>query len=1145
MFSFLKTKKHIGDHKPENLFFCLPIKRFAHGKWNLYRFRKEMDNYRLKDFTKVPSAKKWIDEQIETQKKKLKTEKFTNLMKESDKRILKNLNPYFSPHKRQFNKFVRRSAIKKSHLNEEKDFEELEMRLFSQDHTAQVLENIRKQKENKIFNRKLHEISEKKLALKLESRKPENILENYENNFLNYQNYNDSTFDSKRIYGLTSFTPLGKRQFGINLETPNELVPLRQIESGNLINKHIEFQKNKNELANKRIESLLNNRRTNESLQKYLIDQQIQQSSAEKIAEVQNKTLSQLSTHQNVPSLSLTLTKNKLDVAKENKMLSDSLKNFFKPQVELTTKIEQYELEIYNEFKNQDLYNKYKKGIVIFGELSLEENLNYIKFNIRNSNELFNLYEEIMHKDFTKYKKENKEIQPIILSAILQKIAVGAKNLEQIPDLLSNTTYKELLVNIKKNIKNLTDRNLVDNLWSLGKLHRGTRNFCHAIFQKLLYELIQEISDKRIDYLNFEQISFLLEGLDYLRIHPGVDSQEVCQIHSQLSERVYERVCQIVSIDPSSVHLHPYNMAKILNYFYWINFEVSKYHKLLDKVGNHLKEFLKTYQAILADSLERKDIIKLVRAFSWGIVKHGLAGEDEQLQLRPKSIGEEEGKLTLFSDKKQEKMMNFLSIFKESEFKSESGVQFYKEVLESLVNPIVSQCKQFEITHCTSLIYHYANANHFHKFMIKELNVQISKKLDSCEDFRLDDLLHYTFGISKFYTKDIFPFFNLDVMNIIYPNLFEKSTSHKFLLLSKFKAMIFDKKDTLNIQNLSLVLYSCSIIGYADMDFYLPIYHNIIVTDKEYYSNRDNNRLPPIKLHDLGYLMQSLSFLNFNEEYICKYFIQKFLNILNFNLHQGNEGHQIKYPLNHFSVSQILSSSVNLSLRKMFRESYYWQSTLEKLKNYIGANFTTNDINSSVSALWFLSYFEMFDKIMFDKLLTIIFDKKENLRKFESVVLNQVIVYNYVKCNYLFEGMSKEFVENLNTMSRNFDIEKKNVQKKIQIENLYKEDYFGDKIVQLLKTSEKSLNNEKLNFVENYTVANSYIVPLYFPEKNLCLFFYDHTERLKNFNVNGYNSLKEDILYSLNFKIERIFADECEPLDTDEKILNFVYTKIR
>jgi hypothetical protein len=60
--------------------------------------------------------------------------------------------------------------------NSERD--SLGRKFFALDHTAEVLENYRKIKENEIYERILHETRQKKAFLKKESRKECNLITN-------------------------------------------------------------------------------------------------------------------------------------------------------------------------------------------------------------------------------------------------------------------------------------------------------------------------------------------------------------------------------------------------------------------------------------------------------------------------------------------------------------------------------------------------------------------------------------------------------------------------------------------------------------------------------------------------------------------------------------------------------------------------------------------------------------------------------------------------------------------------------------------------------------------------------------------------------------------------------------------------------
>jgi hypothetical protein len=63
----------------------------------------------------------------------------------------------------------------------------LREKYFVLDHTAEVLENYRRIQENEIFNRVVFEEREKKAFLKKEGRKVDNLIDNYQQRFANFQ----------------------------------------------------------------------------------------------------------------------------------------------------------------------------------------------------------------------------------------------------------------------------------------------------------------------------------------------------------------------------------------------------------------------------------------------------------------------------------------------------------------------------------------------------------------------------------------------------------------------------------------------------------------------------------------------------------------------------------------------------------------------------------------------------------------------------------------------------------------------------------------------------------------------------------------------------------------------------------------------
>lgn len=65
-------------------------------------------------------------------------------------------------------------------------------KFFALDHTAEVLENYRRLKENEIFDKILHDERMKKAFLKHEGRKTQNLIADFDSNFKDYK-YIEST----------------------------------------------------------------------------------------------------------------------------------------------------------------------------------------------------------------------------------------------------------------------------------------------------------------------------------------------------------------------------------------------------------------------------------------------------------------------------------------------------------------------------------------------------------------------------------------------------------------------------------------------------------------------------------------------------------------------------------------------------------------------------------------------------------------------------------------------------------------------------------------------------------------------------------------------------------------------------------------
>lgn len=115
--------------------------------------------------------------------------------------------------------------------------------------------------------------------------------------------------------------------------------------------------------------------------------------------------------------------------------------------------IELYEKKIVDQYHKLDLYrSKGKtKNKISFNDLTLQENLNYIKFNLQNSDEAFKLFE------ITKTKFEN---NPEIAASIVQKLAnrsnITSSNVTE--KLIAKNEYKAMLKAIQKGLSLLDNK---------------------------------------------------------------------------------------------------------------------------------------------------------------------------------------------------------------------------------------------------------------------------------------------------------------------------------------------------------------------------------------------------------------------------------------------------------------------------------------------------------------------------------------------------------------------------------------------------------------------------------------------------------------------------------------------------------------
>lgn len=149
---------------------------------------------------------------------------------------------------------------------------------------------------------------------------------------------------------------------------------------------------------------------------------------------------------------------------------ASNLQKRYKESELLATAVEDYEHTVVEKHLGKDLCRVKGKNRskISFKDLTVGENLNYIKYNLTSSKEAYQLF------DIT---KEAFEHYPAELSAsLIQKLANHTKDIDKDSVVQSITTpvqYKSILKEFQKSIADLDNKQFVDTVFSFGKLHKN------------------------------------------------------------------------------------------------------------------------------------------------------------------------------------------------------------------------------------------------------------------------------------------------------------------------------------------------------------------------------------------------------------------------------------------------------------------------------------------------------------------------------------------------------------------------------------------------------------------------------------------------------------------------------------------------
>ncbi len=292
-----------------------------------------------------------------------------------------------------------------------------------------MLENYRRMIEAKVFNRLLHVERERKLYLRLHSRRPENVIPDYGIKFRTFEPWNNTEgLLAEPTYKFSDFLlpePTG--------EAAHRVEPQYQ-----------KYLENKKQLTNIKIENFLTDRTRNPAL-----------------LQLEGK-----STDTTVTVVETDQEKNALAIAE--KPAAGSLEENLKKQMQIVNEIAGYEDAVVKSMeKKYDIYrvHKGKLGRPKFAELSKEQILNYLKFDVYSLEDAFGLYRET----------SKLPDMPTIAASVVQKFAMCIPRTDM-AKLAALPEFWDIFRDVHRCPAKLDNKCLVDTVFAAGLIYGEKRS---------------------------------------------------------------------------------------------------------------------------------------------------------------------------------------------------------------------------------------------------------------------------------------------------------------------------------------------------------------------------------------------------------------------------------------------------------------------------------------------------------------------------------------------------------------------------------------------------------------------------------------------------------------------------------------------
>ena len=159
---------------------------------------------------------------------------------------------------------------------------------------------------------------------------------------------------------------------------------------------------------------------------------------------------------------------------------------------------------------------------------------------------------------------------PDLPASLIQKIATKTKNLDKTAHKIIDTNeYKAMLKQVQKNMDQLSQRQFIDTVFALGKLHKKSDTLLEktSFFHYFMGDILKEVN-KRVNTLSdCLEIAYLVKGLSNLAKKISADPSLI-EYEQQVRDSLLTHLNSRHDITRT---FDPYSLSKMLRYLLTFN----------------------------------------------------------------------------------------------------------------------------------------------------------------------------------------------------------------------------------------------------------------------------------------------------------------------------------------------------------------------------------------------------------------------------------------------------------------------------------------------------------------------------------------------------------------------------------------------